>query len=231
MNSNQLAKLNFGSKLNHFWRLDPRRIFVQNLPQKAKLLDFGCGNGDVLKRFRELRPDIIITGVDILDYSADVVKHGCEFIKIEKIDDICDFGSEAFDAVTCIHVLEHLDTFSYTHFTSCLSYVLKINGRLYLETPHSKSIYFPSLSFFSTDGGPINFFDDPTHIRPSTEASLRTLLSRHFHVEKTCCYRNWVFLLMSPLFFLLGFISRRLLVLGIHHFFGWSVYATCKKVK
>jgi len=229
MNTALIKKVNFGVILNYFWRLDPRKRFVMKLPKNSKLLDFGCGNGEVLQRFHELRPDIKITGVDLIDFSEDIVKRGGAFIQINRSDDILGLGCESFDAITCIHVLEHLNTFKYEAFMNCFSTLLKTNGTLYLETPHSKSLYFPSLSFISTDGGPINFFDDPTHIRPFTEAALNSLLSKHFAVEKIGCYRNSLLMLMSPLLILLGLISRRLLVLGIHHLFGWSVYAVCKK--
>ena len=201
-----------------------------NLSKNAKLLDFGCGNGDVLRRFHELRPDIKIIGVDLIDFSESIVKRGGEFIKINKIEEICRLGQGSFDAITCIHVLEHLDTFSYAQLMNCFSFTLKANGKLYLETPHSKSLYLPSLSFFSTDGGPINFYDDSTHIRPFSEAALYSLLSKHFHITKIRCYRNIMLLIMSPFLLLFGLISRRLLVLGVHHLFGWSVYAICAKI-
>jgi len=229
MKSAYLKKLNFGLILNHFWRLDPRRHFVMRLPINAKLLDFGCGNADALKRFHELRPDIKITGVDVLDFSKDVIQKGGEFKQIDKIEDICGFGRETFDAITCIHVLEHLDAFSYSKLMIYFSFVLKIRGRLFLETPHVKSIYLPSFSFLSTDGGPINFFDDPTHIRPFSEAALNSLLSKHFHVEKIGCYRNLILLMMSPFLLFFGLVSRRLLVLGVHHLFGWALYSICSK--
>ena len=110
------------------------------------------------------------------------------------------------------------------------SFILKMNGKLYLETPHSKSLCFPSLSLFSTDSGPINFYDDPTHIRPFSEAALYSLLSKYFHITRIRCYRNITLLIMSPFLLLFGLVSRRLLVLGVHHLFGWSVYAICAKI-
>ena len=229
LNTAFIKKINWGLILNYFWRLDPRRHFVMNLPKNSKLLDFGCGNCEVLKRFHELRPDIKITGVDIINFSEDMQKCSGDFIQIDKIDDICHLGCESFDAVTCIHVLEHLDISSYPQLMNCFLSILKINGKLYLETPHSKSIYFPSLSFFSTDGGPINFFDYPTHIRPFTEAALNSLLSKHFHIEKIGSYRNLILLMLSPFLLFLGLVSRRLLVLGVHHLFGWSLYSICNK--
>ena len=228
MNTALIKKVNFGVIFNYFWRLDPHRRFVMNLPKNSKLLDYGCGNGEVLQRFHELRPDIKITGVDLIDFSEDVVKRGGAFIQINRSDDILGLGCEFFDAVTCIHVLEHLT--QYEALMNCFSTILKTTGTLYLETPHSKTLYFPSLSFISTDGGPVNFFDDPTHVRLFTETALHSLLSKHFTVEKVGCYRNSFLMLMSPFLILLGLISsRRLLVLGIHHLFGWSVYAVCKK--
>ena len=200
-----------------------------NLPKNSKLLDFGCGNGDVLRRFHELRKDIKIIGVDVIDFSEDISKKGGEFIKIDQIEDIRQVGHSSFDAITCIHVLEHLDT-SYMTLMNCFSSILKMNGKLYLETPHSKSLFYPSLSLFSTEGGPINFYDDPTHIRPFSEAALYSLLSKYFHIDRIRCYRNIVLLIMSPFLLLFGLISRRLLVLGVHHLFGWSVYAICAKI-
>lgn len=184
MNTALIKKVNFGVILNYLWQLDPRRRFVMKLPKNSKLLDFGCGNGEVFQRFHKLRPNIKITGVDLIDFSEDIEGRGGAFIQINRSDEILGLGCESFDAITCIHVLEHLNAIKYEPLMNCFSTILKTNGTLYLETPHSKSLYFPSLSFISTDGGPINFFDDPTHIRPFTEAALNSLLSKHFAVEK-----------------------------------------------
>ena len=80
-----------------------------NLLKNSKLLDFGCGNGNVLRRFHELRQDIKIIGVDVIDFSEDISKRGGELIKIDKIEDICRLGHSFSDAITWIHVLEHMD--------------------------------------------------------------------------------------------------------------------------
>jgi 2-polyprenyl-3-methyl-5-hydroxy-6-metoxy-1,4-benzoquinol methylase len=229
MKERWLKKLNFGVLLNKIWFVDPHRRFVSQLPKNARLMDFGCGNADVLQRFHELRPDIEIVGVDVIDYSTEVEEKGGEFVLIEEIEDIQSFAMESFDAITCLHVLEHLDVFSYSKLMKSFHFVLRKKGRLLLETPHAKSILVPSFSYFSSDGGPLNFYDDPSHVRAFTKPALQRLLSEYFTVRVIRCYRNWLFACLSPILVLMGIVSRRLFVIGLQNILGWAIYAVSEK--
>ncbi|MDB5266108.1 MAG: putative methyltransferase YcgJ [Parcubacteria group bacterium] len=41
--------------------------FMRALPQGAHLLDIGCGSGKAIRWLHSIRPDVIISGMDIND--------------------------------------------------------------------------------------------------------------------------------------------------------------------
>ena len=225
-----LKTFNFGKVLNRFCILDPHRRFVMNLSPNACLLDYGCGNADLMERFHQIRPDLKIVGVDILDFSDEVIRKGGRFRRIQREEDIKDFGMGRFDGITCLHVLEHIDVLCYQKLMQSFDFVLKKDGKILIETPHAKSIWIPSFSFLSSDGGPLNFYDDPTHVRPFTKPALEALVGQYFIIKKLGIFRNWVFLILSPIFIMFGgIISRRLLVIGLQNLLGWAVYCIAQK--
>lgn len=75
-----------------------------------KILDVGCGIGEVIKSIRTIKKDSSITGVDILEKSLDVAKTknpDCTFI----LGDIYSlpFPDKSFDLILNCQVLEHLE--------------------------------------------------------------------------------------------------------------------------
>src|ERR1019366_8171423 len=70
----------------------------------------------------------------------------------------------SMDAVTCMHLVEHLrDT---TLLLQEAARLLKPGGRIYFETPHPKSLTLSSPRGRAVGTFTLNFFDDPTHVRP-----------------------------------------------------------------
>jgi SAM-dependent methyltransferase len=137
----------------------------------ACILDLGCGRGNFLKKALYYRKDLRLFGCDLVDILDDEVRNNVEFkacdLNIEKLP----FDNSAFSIVICSHVIEHL---SNPHFVfQEVIRVLTPSGLFILETPSLRSLFFPSiLPNWFKDNPTINFYDDPTHIRPYTRTSL-----------------------------------------------------------
>lgn len=72
----------------------------------ATLLDAGCGNGVFLERCAAERPAITLTGCD---RSVTAVRFASGNVVVASIDKL-PFPEHTFDCITCLQVLEHLDT-------------------------------------------------------------------------------------------------------------------------
>lgn len=76
--------------------------------KEAKVLDIGCGNGNISLALGSLGYQV--TGVDIDQTSVDTARSRCTFsnVKFEVLDANSFAMVDAFDAVVCSEVLEHL---------------------------------------------------------------------------------------------------------------------------
>ena len=73
------------------------------IPHGATLLDVGCGDGSISRRILEARPDLTITGIDVL-LRDDTKIPVCLFD-----GETLPFPDKSFDAVMFIDVLHHTD--------------------------------------------------------------------------------------------------------------------------
>jgi SAM-dependent methyltransferase len=73
------------------------------IPQGAKILDVGCGDGTIAKMLMSARPDIEIEGIDVM------IRPTTE-IPITKFDGTTiPFGDKSFDVVMFVDVLHHTE--------------------------------------------------------------------------------------------------------------------------
>ncbi len=81
------------------------KLCEQRLPNKAKMLDIGCGEGLFIEKFRKHGTDVLgIEVSDIADQRSS--KKGLRVIKgtFEEVD----LKGEKFDLISLVHVFEHL---------------------------------------------------------------------------------------------------------------------------
>ena len=101
---------------------------------KGKLLDVGCGNGDMLKVAKELGWDV--TGLEIDSNAVKAAREEGLYV-IEGNYSILDQFDGSFDCIVCSHVLEHVH-----HplvLLELITKALKSKGTLFLSLPNAKS--------------------------------------------------------------------------------------------
>jgi len=134
-----------------------------NVPGHGRLLDFGCGKGGFLGRFRERHPAWELAGFDVSERYRRPVEAvaGANRFRVGRPDDVPDLGGP-FDIVTMFFVVEHLE-----HPCRTLARVaahLAEGGLLYLTVPN---VLTNSIDAFLAD-----------HLSHFSTASLTVLLHR-----------------------------------------------------
>lgn len=99
--------------------------YISNYFQEAKILDAGCGEGVLVKKYRSLGHNI--TGID-LNVSSDHVFKG----------DILDmpYGEDSFDLVLFLDVIEHLNVQDQLPALMELKRILKDDGKIVISIPN-----------------------------------------------------------------------------------------------
>lgn len=105
-------------------------------PPRAALLDVGCNEGALLDVLRDHRPDIQSAGVD-LDARAVRVARERRHDARQGAADALPYGSDVFDVVTMLDVLEHLPPGTRPAALREARRVLKPSGILVLQTPYT----------------------------------------------------------------------------------------------
>ena len=77
-----------------------------SFPERARLLDIGCGNGATLRAFSEIAPGWSLAGLEVNEHYKDVVESipGVEALYTEPIASV----PGEFNVITLIHALEHI---------------------------------------------------------------------------------------------------------------------------
>jgi SAM-dependent methyltransferase len=92
------GKLVFGRRIRRL-----AAAVVDRLPANARVLDVGCGSGDLAALIMRLRPDVAIEGIDVLVRpDTAIVVHAYDGARIP-------FPDKSFDAAIVIDVLHHTD--------------------------------------------------------------------------------------------------------------------------
>lgn len=140
---------------------------LKELKPGAEVLDYGCFGWGVHAQAQAVgRPDIKHSGGDILKLPS--TPPGATFYDIKPEDGSMRCDNDRFDLVVASHVLEH-SQHPLTVFGE-LARICKPGGKIYIESPSDRSTR-PFSSPDAEDHSCLNFWDDPTHIRPMTPAA------------------------------------------------------------
>jgi SAM-dependent methyltransferase len=206
------------ARLRHAPWLDTRAGFVARTPPAGALLDLGASDGETLRHIVELRPDLRLFAVDIMG-SPEKYPPNCQFHRADLQRDRLPWPEGSMEAVTCMHLVEHLDDLNLLFQE--VKRLLKPGGRAYFETPHPKTLALTSPRGRAAGTFTLNFYDDPTHIKPVAIGVLAQLARREgLEVTAAGTSRNWLFA-ASHLFYQFLPPSRQKYTARVH-WLGWS---------
>lgn len=109
---------------------------IPQYQQKGKILDLGCGTGDILILLKKLGWDVY--GIDIDKEAIKIARsRGLKNVHVGTYEDINLYPDGYFDAIRLYHVIEHLD-----NPFLCLQLLhkkVKLGGKIFLTTPNFDS--------------------------------------------------------------------------------------------
>ncbi len=115
--------------------LDAKYRHLRSDSARLRVLDVGCGDGAFLRRARDIGCD-----TEGIDFDANAVaaarRQGFD-VTLGSIDTYSDLR-DAFDVITCNHVIEHVP--DALHLLRALHRLLKPGGLLWLETPNVDAV-------------------------------------------------------------------------------------------
>ena len=156
--ASRLGRINDGAKQIYPGALDD---IIEELEPGSRILDFGCGLGDITVRLAQKYPDLQFYGYDVISYERE--SHGA----IENLLFLgCSIGEmPRFDLIVSLHVFEHVDGDFLTQTIQELYSRLVEKGRLFVAVPNAQS---PTGCYWR--------YEDFTHRRLFTVGSLKYLL-------------------------------------------------------
>jgi SAM-dependent methyltransferase len=173
----------------------------------------------------ELRPDLHFSSVDLAG-RPERTPPDTSFARSNLESDRLPWPDESFDAITCMHVVEHLHTM--TNLWNEVARLLKRGGRVYIETPGMESLATASPPEPLRGKVTLNFFDDPTHVRPVPVTELaKAAADAGLRVDSRGRSRNWLFTAAYPVLCLFSRARKR--YVAKLHWIGWSVYLIAEK--
>lgn len=164
----------------------PYRFLKRSAPDIHRVLDVGAGLGNYLLITKQLIPHASYFACDLCrslahDELSDVSFQSCDF-DVQKLP----YPDDSFDHINCMHVIEHLHN-PIDFLKECYR-VLRPNGTLYIEAPDVRLTFVPHIPFLTGKQGVLNFWDDPTHIRPYSCPSLMKITSMAQFTETVDCF-------------------------------------------
>jgi len=177
----------------------------------ATVLDVGCGNHSPALT-KKYFPHCVYHGLDCTRWNRDAADDRAmdRFfdIDLEFPERLAALPENAYDAIVCSHVLEHVGQ-PYA-VAEQLVRRLKAGGTMYVECPSPRSRAFPR----ARDGwcgirGCLNFYDDPTHRTLVDLGELSARMRRRGYAvgrpRQRSLWRRWLFL---PAYVAAGMLCR-----------------------
>jgi 2-polyprenyl-3-methyl-5-hydroxy-6-metoxy-1,4-benzoquinol methylase len=124
-----------------------RRVFVdlgkvatrlaEALPQQAKVLDIGGGDGELLNKLFALRPDITVVMVDVADSVGKFIEprflERVQFLPRTFIEDHAAASPASYDAAIIVDVLHHIPVAQRHGFLSAVRQAVRNRGSIFVK--------------------------------------------------------------------------------------------------
>lgn len=137
-----------------------------NLPPSPTVLDFGIGDGDIIKRIDLKTPKII--GIDISNHMCDIARENLKEYEFQSfvgsVNQLENIENETVDLVLVIHALGYLTKKEEISFYQHMNRILKKNGYLLILTGNEL------LDLFALNSGTAEFFN--THFEQNDASTL-----------------------------------------------------------
>ena len=105
---------NLAAQADAIWPQEQAVFRAHRLPEAPRILDVGCGTGEIVRRLASLFPRATIVGVDIIESHLDLARSRCAglaHVTFQTADAFeLPFPDAAFDLVVCRHVLQSIPT-------------------------------------------------------------------------------------------------------------------------
>ncbi|EKE21502.1 MAG: hypothetical protein ACD_7C00210G0002 [uncultured bacterium] len=172
-------KGDYHKKIDKKWRYYPVYLakmdlickFLDNWPRNKPVLDVGCGEGILVRKYRS--QGYTISGLDSNYQSIYVIKDDIRHTKLE---------SSSYDLVLCLDVLEHLSYQDQEKAIAEIKRILKKNGIFVLAVPNLA--HFASRLSFMFSGRLIRTSTIDRHIGDRPMVEYEDLLKRYFIIYK-----------------------------------------------
>lgn len=150
----------------------------KRLPKGSKILDFGCGQGALSMRLKDLGYDVTAADQNIEDFKAqgEIPYYPVNFNSSEEVNNFLSKFEGSFDAVLGVEVIEHVE--NPWEYLRNLKRLVKQEGLILISTPNITSWYSRMIYLFT---GQFPGFLDPDligHINPITPWELGVISSK-----------------------------------------------------
>jgi SAM-dependent methyltransferase len=137
------------------WVRERQRTYVELLRGRRRVVDLGCGRGELVALLNE--EGVSAYGVEVdPDFIELLREKGVEVVGQDAVAHLAGLEAGAVDAIVCSHLIEHLPPPALVQLVSLAAEKLADGGTLILETPNPESVL----------AGSVNFHRDLTHVRP-----------------------------------------------------------------
>ena len=132
-----------------------QQIYLEALHGRRRVVDLGCGRGELLELLREAGVDCYGVEVDAR-FVAQARAKGLEIVQQEAVEHLESIERGDVDTIVTSHVIEHLPPTSFFRLIELGAEKLPDDGLMIFETPNPTSVL----------AGSVNFHRDPTHVHP-----------------------------------------------------------------